>query len=253
MDRLQTLILALSVSPLMWPAPPLAGLQGQESTPTLEIRIVDSDAHTFTAEERRVIQREGDAALAEIAGVLPGVPARIELLVQAGAQVIPETGDGGAALAPGQIGWTVDPTRPGGVAELARTRLRFTLFHEVHHLVRGWTMAGQTAGTRMIDAAVSEGMATAFERDAAGSKPPWGDYPADDVAGWVEDLLGVTGGLRDYTTWMFYHSDGRRWIGYRSGTYLVDQAIAASGRSAGDLVHATTDEILGLAAISAGQ
>jgi uncharacterized protein YjaZ len=98
----------------------------------------------------------------------------------------------------------------------------------------------------MIDAVVSEGMATAFERDAAGWRPPWGEYPAGEVAGWVDELRAVAG-FETYATWMFRHPDGRRWIGYRAGTYLTDQAMAASGRSAAELVSTPTDEILSLA------
>jgi hypothetical protein len=222
-------------------------LVSQESaTPEIDVRFVDSEAHSFTGEERRVITGVSEAAVAEIAAILTGVPPRIELVVQAGPEVIPETGEAGMALAPGRIGWTVDPGRPGGVAAIAREKLRHTLFHEVHHLARGWTVEGRTVGSRMIDAVVSEGMATAFERDAAGWRPPWGEYPAGEVAGWVDELRAVAG-FETYATWMFRHPDGRRWIGYRAGTYLTDQAMAASGRSAAELVSTPTDEILSLA------
>jgi hypothetical protein len=225
----------------------VGSLRSQEPGATeIEVRFVDAEAHAFTAEERDVITRVSEAAVAEIAAILTGVPPRIELVVQAGEAVIPETGEGGMALAPARIGWTVDPGRPGGVVAIARQQLRRTLFHEVHHLARGWTVEGVTAGGRMIDAVVSEGMATAFERDAAGWRPPWGEYPADEVAGWVDELRMVPG-FETYATWMFQHPDGRRWIGYRAGTYLTDRATAASGRSAADLVSTPTDEILELA------
>jgi hypothetical protein len=48
---------------------------------------------------------------------------------------------------------------------------------------------------------------------------------------------------------MFQHPDGRRWIGYRAGTYIADRAIAASSRSAAELVQTPTGEILSLAGI----
>lgn len=222
-------------------------VQPEFRMPEIELRFVDTESHAFTDEERGVIRNVSVSALEEIASHLPDVPPRIELVIQAGDAVIPETGDGGIALAPGQIGWTVDPNRPGGVVAIARASLRPTLFHEVHHLVRGWTVQDGTAGSRMIDAAVSEGMATAFERDAAGAEPPWGAYVAEDVDGWVDELLAVSG-LESYATWMFQHPDGRRWIGYRAGTYLADRAIAACSCSAADLVSTPTDEILAMAA-----
>jgi hypothetical protein len=43
---------------------------------------------------------------------------------------------------------------------------------------------------------------------------------------------------------MFDHPDGRRWIGYRTGTYLVDRAMAGSGKSTIDLLGATAAEII---------
>jgi hypothetical protein len=78
-----------------------------------------------------------------------------------------------------------------------------------------WSEDGSFAAgarrTSFMDGVVSEGLATAFERDAGGRLPPW-----------------------------FQHPDGRRRIGYRAGTYIADQAIAASGSSAADLVLAPT-------------
>jgi uncharacterized protein YjaZ len=46
---------------------------------------------------------------------------------------------------------------------------------------------------------------------------------------------------------MFQHPDGRRWIGYRAGTLIVDRAIAASGASSAALVRVPTADILALA------
>lgn len=243
------LIPALAASAAAGPAGSRASAS-PESAPELRVTFVDSEAHAFPEDERETIEAIGRDALDEIAGLLTGVPERIELVVQTGPQVIPETGEGGVALAPGRIGWTVDPARTGGVLAIARARLRPTLFHEVHHLARGWTVEGGTVGTRMIDAAVSEGMATAFERDAAESRPPWGEYPAEEVEGWVRELLEAPG-FEAYATWMFQRPDGRRWIGYRAGTWLADRAMAACACSAADLVSTPTDEILDLAGVLA--
>lgn len=90
----------------------------------------------------------------------------VDLRVQAGSEdeVIPETGETGTANAPaGPVVWTVVPTRPGGVVKIAKAELRSSLFHELHHLVRR-----QKPERALLDVAISEGMATAFERDFAG-------------------------------------------------------------------------------------
>ena len=97
----------------------------------------------------------------------------------------------------------------------------------------------------MIDAAVAEGLATAFARDETATNPPWGHYDASEAAGWVEELREIPH-LGAYQTWMFQHPDGRRWIGYRAGTYIADQAKAGCGCSAADLAGTPTDEVMEL-------
>ena len=84
-------------------------------------------------------------------------------------------------------------------------------------------------------------MATAFERDFAGTSPLWGDYPVE-VSSWVEELANQPPAA-NRTDWMFRHPDGRRWIGLRAGTYLVDQAMKRMNRSSAELVATPADEI----------
>jgi hypothetical protein len=89
------------------------------------------------------------------------------------------------------------------------------------------------------------GLATAFERDFSGSKPPHSEYP-EEVEAWVSEMLALPP-TAFYDHWFFQHPDGRRNIGYKAGAYVVDKAMAASGRSSADLVLASADEILELA------
>lgn len=96
-----------------------------------------------------------------------------------------------------------------------------------------------------MDAVVSEGLATAFERDFAGVDVPWGHYPPD-VESWVKELTALPA-MANRSEWLFQHPDGRRWIGLRAGTYLADRAMKATGKSAADLVTTGTAEILRLA------
>jgi hypothetical protein len=92
---------------------------------------------------------------------------------------------------------------------------------------------------------VSEGLATVFERDFAGTPTPWGAYP-EDVATWVAEIVALPANARrDH--WMVRPPDGRRWIGFKVGAYLVDRVIKVSGRSAADLVSTSTEEIVRIA------
>jgi len=212
-----------------------------ESDSGLKVRFLRSESYTFTRAERRAIEVGAVAAIAEVRRLLPGVPALIELTVRPGTNVSPETGQGGDAMPPNGIMLTIDPSRPGGVMAIMNTWLRPFVFHELHHLVR-YAAAGGPAS--LVEHAVTEGMATAFERDFAGATPLWGLYP-ENVAEWATELLALPAET-PRTEWLFRHSDGRRWMGYKIGTYWVDQARAQSGKSALDLVAMSASEVLTL-------
>jgi Predicted Zn-dependent protease (DUF2268) len=202
----------------------------------------------ISAEVRNTIISIATAAERDIRQLLPRLPAELELVTRTGARVIPETGELGSATSPRRVTWTVDPSGAGGIETIARTQLRATLFHELHHVARGWTKVGGAPTARFIDGVIAEGLATAFERDYGGRAPLWGQYP-DDVMHWVQELLPLPRSA-PYASWMYRHPDGRRWIGYRAGTFIADQAIRASHRSAAALVNASSDEVLRLAGIS---
>lgn len=200
------------------------------------------DGYRFSWADRRAIQRIADATAIEVRQLLPALPARLILRVRTGKKATPETGASGESNSPDVVYWTVDPGHEGGVGPIVKTYLRQTLFHEFHHLVRGSTAGGETT---FFERAITEGLATAFGRDFASGTVPWGAYPKD-VATWVAEI-------RDWQSdasqeeWLSRHPDRRRWLTYRVGTYLVDRAMKASGRSSADLVSVSTDEILRMA------
>lgn len=202
----------------------------------------------FAEDVRAAVQGVCEATERELRALLPALPPRVELHVVAGTRVIPETGETGGAVTPCLVVWAIDPTRPEGVESIVRSRLRPTLFHEFHHLVRGWVMYGGEPPESFMHGVVCEGLATAFERDAAGSRPPWGEYP-DDVESWVTELLSLPLSA-SYEDWMFQHPDGRRWIGYRAGTFIADRAIQSSGLSAAALAQTPTEDILRMAGVT---
>ena len=78
-------------------------------------------------------------------------------------------------------------------------------------------------------------------------KAPQGDFRDwDAIDAWADELLDVQVPY-NHPELFFQHPDGRRWIGYRAGTYLVDCAMRASGQTAAELAVTPTDEILALA------
>ncbi|MGH8397322.1 MAG: DUF2268 domain-containing putative Zn-dependent protease [Gammaproteobacteria bacterium] len=203
------------------------------------------DAQHFTAETRCVVQEICDRAEIEVRALLPSLPEHIEVAAQTGKCVIQQTGDMGTAVSPERVVWIVDGSRKGKVVGVAPRHLCPTLFHEFHHLARGWVKSNYNHTPSIIDAAISEGLATAFERDFGGREAPWASYPTD-AARWLEELLALPPNA-NYSDWMFHHPDGRSWIGYRAGTFVTDHAMAASGRSSAELVATSSTELLHMA------
>lgn len=212
---------------------------------TIEVEFFEA-AGSIDVPARTAARAICDATEPEIRHLLPALAEKIHLRIETGYRVIPQIGCGGRTTAPRCIAFVVDPTRAEGVECILRQHLRHTLFHECHHLVRGWVMQGGMLPS-FIQGVISEGLATAFERDAAGSAPPWGDYP-DDVKQWVHELLALPR-WASYRNWMFRHPDGRLWIGYRAGTYIADCATRKSGQSAAGLVNTSCEKILELAGL----
>ncbi len=206
------------------------------------VEIEGGDPHAFTRDERRAIEEVAARAVPDVRRLLPALPSPIVVRVESGTKVIPETGETATAEQPDVVHWRVDASRPEGVAAIARAQLRPSLFHELHHLVRGAARADRS----LRDHVIREGLADAFERDqGGGAPPPWAQYPPE-VDQWAAELLA----LPDDTpraVWLFEHPDGRRWIGHKVGTYLVDRATKASGKTSAELARTPTDEIIALA------
>lgn len=206
--------------------------------------FLSTDDHVFTDDERVMIEREAVASEAEVRELLPGLRGRLNLVVTTGDGVIPETGEVGFAASPDVVNWKVDASR--GVADVARAHLRHMLFHELHHCVRLIEIPSYYTED-WYDGSVFEGLATVFEREA-GWSPPFGEYPEDEIAAWADELFAQP---VDHTfqLWKFEHPDGRRWISYRVGAWVVDRAVERSGRTAADLVWTPTKEIVELAGL----
>ncbi|MFG6666264.1 DUF2268 domain-containing putative Zn-dependent protease [Halomonas sp. HNIBRBA4712] len=203
------------------------------------------DSRHFSSAARDAVEAVCAEVEPRVREHLPMLAGHLELACQTGSMVIPETGEMGLAISTTRVGWTVDNKRPQGVAAIARQELGYTLFHELHHLARGWVIHRNEPRTTFMEGVVSEGLATVFEREIGGRRTPWGEYP-DNVRDWVEELLALPVSA-PYLPWMIQHADGRRWIGYRAGVFIAEQAIRASGLSAARLVNVPTDDVLAMA------
>lgn len=209
---------------------------------TVDVEL-EPEGRIFSSDEARAIREIAEATAREVRVLLPSLPKRLTLVVQTGKRVIPETGETATAVQPSSVYWTVDPDRD--VLAVIRKELRPTLFHELHHLVR----TARVERAALLDSVVTEGLATAFERDFGGVRPPWGE-PGPDIEAWTREVFEQPPDA-SRETWLSRHPDGRRWIGLRVGTFLADRAMKASGRTSAELAGVPTAEILQMAKISA--
>lgn len=212
-----------------------------EQSHGITVEFYAEKGYRFSPDERSSIEAIAQAAVPEIRHFLPMLPQSLVLKVYPGNDVIPETGESSSIASTDHIFWIVDARRAEGVIAIAKRELRGTLFHELHHLVR---IQKEQPGT-LMQRVVAEGLATVFERDAAGMLAPWGNYPPN-VAEWTKELLSLPPDIKT-EHWMNRHPDGRRWIGYKVGTYIAEQAMNRSGRSSVELVHVSTADVLRMA------
>lgn len=216
-------------------------LPGCESQ-SLQVDFYEVDGRALTWWERATVTLIADSTAREVRSRLPQLPRELALRVQAGQpfEVDDVTGDTTAGLSPNTVMWTVDPRHTGGVLGVALRELRVSLFHAWHHMVRDAALRQDN----MLDRAVREGLAIAFERDCAHSLNPRGLYKPE-VAAWVDELRQAPDELT-IDEWTERHAHGRRWVVAQVGTYLVDRALQASGKSASQLASTPTAAILAL-------
>lgn len=102
--------------------------------------------------------------------------------------------------------------------------LKNTLIHEFNHTVR-WATASY--GYSLLETIISEGVATAFEKEEAGTSVGWGAYSEEDIAVFlkVAKEIGVEGmqASGDHSPYLFGTDSIPKYYGYRFGTYITDE------------------------------
>lgn len=132
---------------------------------------------------------------------------------------------------------------PGGVTVASQTALKHTIFHEFHHLSRGWAIQDNVFGPGIPIAAVNEGLAVVFSEEYTHQSMEADSPPEATVAEqWTKEILALPEDA-NYQHWMFEHPDGRQSVGYRTGNYIIRKAMSNSGKSIIELSNDTPDEI----------
>lgn len=212
----------------------------------LDIQFNDSKRHEVTLEEQRLITRIITTSETKIRALLPALPKNISVTVTFVDEDFNHWGTSmglnGRADAPGVVVFDVSTRFPGGISAAANKNLSLLVFHEFHHLARGWTMSGNKFGQGIPIAAVNEGLAVVFSEQYADGTFEELSIPEDGEL-WLTEILSLPIDA-DYGQWMNQHSDGRFSIGYRTGKYVVKSAMANSGKNILELSTLSPDELL---------
>jgi len=181
----------------------------------------------------------------EVRLLLPELPSDLKVEFN-NEWLIPEFGSGGFATSTEKIELAFDMDFEDKDAQMKN--LRATYFHECYHVVQGFVGYEDDINISAIDDAILEGAATKFEMEYAEADPGWSHYPEDEIVlEWVEKIKSLPQNY-DYTKWKFYNPDNNeRWIMYKTGVFIVDQALKNSELDIVDLVKMPAKEILKLA------
>ena len=208
----------------------------------LNIYFLHTDEYQFSNDLQKRIEQVVQGAEKEVRKLLPQLAEYLNFTFLPSKNVIPETGEVGRAANKNWIQIALNPWHERPIEEIVDAEIRRTVFHEANHLVR--MKAIEWGGTLIADA-IFEGLGTVFERDFAGSKPKWGEYDTAVIRDWTEEVLSLDSEKANRQHWFFDHPDGRRWIAYKVGTYVVDQAIKNNpNENAATLVDRPADDIL---------
>jgi uncharacterized protein YjaZ len=151
---------------------------------------------------------------------------------------VPETGAGGYAPTGDWIQLSLDPAKEKK-EDVERT-LPATVYHECNHIAR-WRTVGY--GKTLLEAMITEGLACVFEKQFGKISLPWTVYSPEEIATMLDvvRMHGSKEGSYEHPRW-FFGTDPLvpRWLGYKVGTYIVEQALLH--HSSASIVDLTTEK-----------
>ena len=186
-----------------------------------EINIPSGYEQTLQADLRRSIEMWQK----ETVSLLPTLPNDINVQFD-NEYLVPGFGTGGATSDLHSMKLAYDSSFASQEELLAE--LRGTYFHESYHLARGFSFETTPNDLPAIKMAIEEGAATKFEVLRAGSTPGYSKYEArDTMLAWLKEVKELPDGFDyDWQRWKFFDpGTGRKWILYKVGVFIVDEAL----------------------------
>ncbi|GAB5499974.1 MAG: hypothetical protein PsegKO_22850 [Pseudohongiellaceae bacterium] len=222
----------------------LSGGAEAASTHAVAVTFDDSEG-IFSAADKALINAIVRQTGAEVRALLPDLPEGIRVSVAPLARDLGSVGGvTGRADNPNTVVVYVATVHEGGVEAAINTGLAPVLYHEFHHLVRGWTIAGNKFGPGITVAAINEGLANVFSETYTRTAFTGNAYPAN-VSQWWEEISELPVDA-SYSDWMVRHPDGREAIAYKAGSFIIRQALALSSHSILELSQMPVADILAL-------
>ncbi|MGB5460828.1 MAG: DUF2268 domain-containing putative Zn-dependent protease [Eudoraea sp.] len=244
MNLLRTLILTIPLLLI------ISCNSNAKKSPIAKVDVVfQEDSLKFTESQKVFIREVISNSEEEVRNLLPNLPDSIKVIV--------ENVDWNLDIVNGVTGRTETNHPPlvlvqisnnyqGGVIDSVYQGIKSTIFHEFHHLSRGWAIQDNKFGPGISNAMVNEGLAVAFTEIYTGNIIDVNSYP-EEADNWVKEILALPPDA-SYAQWvMGEHPDGRTYIGYRTGNFLARRAMNISGKNILELSSLMPNEIIKLA------
>ncbi|WP_394750978.1 DUF2268 domain-containing putative Zn-dependent protease [Spongiimicrobium salis] len=205
---------------------------------------------TFTNDQKKLIQEVVLASEKEVRALLPKLPKEIQVEIEIVDWDLDAVGGVTGRTetnSPPFVAIQLSNKFPGGPTTSIGTYLKSTLFHEFHHLYRGWAIKDNTFAQGIDIAAINEGLAVVFSQEYTQIILKADNPPEDAIAEqWAKEILALPKNA-NYREWMFEHPDGRLAIGYRTGNFMVRKAMANAKKGILEMSQYRPEEILEIA------
>ena len=215
-----------------------------------QVIIKNENPEVLTDQHVELLDSLAQSTEAKMREVFPNLPGKITLTVSTMDRDV-EIVDGVTGVTfnhkpDGEISVQISTVYPGGTIAAIRAGFETVLYHEFHHLIRGWSIHQNEFEQGIFIATINEGLAVVFAEENTGRKQVANAFPIE-AEDWAKEILELPKDA-DYQEWVAgYHPDGRTFIGYRIGNYIVRKAMENSGKDIVTISRLTPAEIWELA------
>ena len=211
--------------------------------------VFEDDSIQFTEQQKAFIRNVIIDSEKEVRNLLSELPDSIKVIVEYvdwNLDIVGGVTGRTETNAPPLVMVQISSGYKEGIIDSVNSGLKATIFHEFHHLARGWAIQDNKFSYGIPNAMVNEGLAVAFTEIYTGNINEVNAYN-DQADDWVREILALPLDA-SYSDWvMGEHPDGRTYIGYRTGNFLVRKAMTNSGKGILGLSELMPNEIIKLA------